>query len=120
MMRLKIHSAIRENRDFSTMKNYKLLFVPSTEIMAEKDQEALVDLAKNGTTIIMCGLMPKYDEHFKECLVLSNHFRIKTTCDYHIGTVTHKNGSFPTYIYGQIRPPDDGRIKRIASEGTKL
>lgn len=120
LMRLKIHYAVRENRDFSTLKDYKMLFVPSAEVMAEKDQEALVELAKGGTTIIMCGLMPRYDEHMRECLVLSNHFRIKTTCDYHIGTITHKSGSFPTYVYGQIRPSDDSKIKKIATEGTKL
>ncbi len=72
--------------------------------MSEKDQEALVDLAKAGVTLVLFGLMPKYDENFKECHVLANHFRIKTTTDYHIGTVTlDKTESFPTYIYGSIR-----------------
>jgi beta-galactosidase GanA len=120
LMRLKLNYAIRENRIFETLKDYKLIFVPSTEIMAEKDQEALVDLAKAGVTIIMCGLMPRFDENLKECQVLANHFRIKTTVDYHIGSVTHKNGTFPTYIYGSVRPSDDGRSKKVAQEGTKI
>ncbi len=120
LMRLKHHYGIRENRDFSTFKQYKMLFVPSTEIMPEKDQEALVELAKSGMTIIMCGLMPRLDEHLKECHVLSNHFRIKTSEDYHIGNISHKTGAFPTYIYGSIRPSDDGKTKRIVTEGTKV
>ena len=44
LLRLKIPYGIRENRDYDTMKDYDLLFVPSTEVMAEKDQEALVEL----------------------------------------------------------------------------
>jgi beta-galactosidase GanA len=120
LMRLKVHYGVRENRDMNSLKNYKLLFVPSTEMMPEKDQEALVELAKAGVTLVMCGLMPRYDENFKECQVLSNHFRIKTTTDYHIGTITHKNGSFPSYIYGAIRSSDDGKAKKLVMEGTKL
>ncbi len=120
MMRLKVHYGIRETRDFNSLKDYKTIFVPSTEVMPEKDQEALVELAKAGVTLVMCGLMPKYDENFKECNVLSNHFRLKTTTDYHIGTVTHKNGSFPSYIYGSIRSSDDGKVKKLVMEGTKL
>ena len=30
------------------MKQYKLLFIPSSEVMAEKDQEAIVELLKGG------------------------------------------------------------------------
>jgi hypothetical protein len=120
MMRLRIHYGIRENRDFNTMKKYKLLFIPVTEVMPEKDQEALVELAKAGVTLIFCGLMPRYDEHFRECQVLSNHFRIKTTTDFHIASITHKNGTFPTYVYGSIRTSDDGKVKKLAQEGPKL
>ncbi len=47
--------------------------------------------------------MPKYNERFKDCQILAKHFRIKTTVDYHINTVEHKGGAFPTYVYGSIR-----------------
>jgi len=96
------------------------VFIPSAEIMSERDQEGIVELAKAGVTIIMCGLMPRYDETFKDCKILSNHFRIKTTSEYHIGNVTHKNGSFPTHIYGSIRSTDDSKVKKIVKDGTKI
>ncbi|MFZ5981246.1 MAG: beta-galactosidase, partial [Candidatus Zixiibacteriota bacterium] len=118
-MRLKLHYGIRENREFESMKQYKLLFVPSTEIMAEKDQEALVELAKSGVHLVLCGLMPKYDDSFKECQVLANHFRVKTMADYNIETVSHKMGSFPAYVYGSIRSTDDGKVKKLAQCGSK-
>ena len=40
--------------------------------------------------------------------------------DYHIGTVTHKRGEFPTHIYGSIRSTDDSKVKKIAKSGFKL
>jgi beta-galactosidase len=118
-MRLKLHYGIRENREFDTMKQYKLLFLPSTEVMAVSEQEALVELVKAGVHLVVCGVMPRYDEDFKDCQVLANHFRIKTTVDYHIGNVTHKTGSFPAYIYGTIRSTDDGKVKKLAQAGSK-
>ncbi|PWB71847.1 hypothetical protein C3F09_07390, partial [candidate division GN15 bacterium] len=120
LMRLKLHYGIRENRDFNTLKEYKLLFVPCAEVMAEKDQEALVELAKHGVTLVLCGLMPRFDDQFKECHVLSNHFRMKTTADYHIGTVAYKTGPIPTHIYGSIRSSDESKMKKLVHEGTKL
>ncbi len=120
LTRLKLEYGIRENRDFESLKKYKLLFIPSTELMPEKDQEGIVELAKAGVTIIMCGLMPKCDENFKDCQVLANHFRIKTTEDYHIGTITHKGGSFPSYLYASIRTTDDSKVKKIAKSEAKI
>lgn len=120
LMRLKLSYGIRENRDFETLKEYKLLFLLSSEIMAEKDQEALVELVKSGMTVILCGLMPKYDENMKECHILANHFRIKTSVDYRIGTISHKTGEFPGYIYGQIRSTDDTKVKKIVKSENKV
>lgn len=120
LMRLKFNFGVRENNDYESLKQYKLLFIPSTEVMAEPDQEAIVALVKAGVTVIMCGVMPKYGESFKDCQILANHFRIKTTVDYHIGTVTHKWGEFPTHIFGSIRTTDDSKVKKIAKSGAKL
>ena len=120
LMRLKLPFGIRENHRWDSMGQYKLVFVTTTEVMSETDQQALVDLAKGGTTLVLCGVMPKYDENFKDCQVLANHFRVKTTVDYRIGNVTHKTGSFPAYVYGSIRTTDEGRVKKIAQSGSKV
>ncbi len=120
LMRLKLNFGVRENRDWESMKKYKLLFIPSTEVMSQKDQEAIVELVKGGQTVVMCGLMPRYDENFRDCKVLSNHFRIKTTIDCRIGSIEHKDGSFPGYIYGSIRATDDAKTKKIVKCGAKV
>lgn len=120
LMRLKLQYGIRENRNWESLKNYRLLFIPSTEIMAHVDQEAIVELVKSGVTVVLCGLMPKYDEHFRECQVLANHFRIKTTLDSHIGTIAVKNSAFPAYVYGSIRSTDDSKVRKIARTDSKV
>lgn len=120
LTRLRLDYGIRENRDFGSMKKYKLLFVPSTEVMAEKDQDAIVELMKEGVTVIMCGLMPKYDENFKDCQTLAKALRIRTTADYKIASVTHKNGTFPCYTYGSIRSTDDTKVRKIAKVDEKV
>lgn len=119
LMRLKLNFGVRENRKWETMKNYKLLFVPSAEIMSEHDQQWIVDLVKEGVTVVMCGVMPKYDENLKDCQVLAKHFRLKSTVTDSIGTVAHKGGDFPAYIYANLRTTDDSRTKTLVKEGTK-
>ncbi len=120
LMRLKLNFGVRENRVFETLNEYKLLFIPTAEVMARRDQEAIVELVKSGVSVVMCGVMPKYDENFKDCQILANHFRIKTSIDYHIGMVSYKGGEFPTHMYGAIRSTDDSKIKKLVNSGTKL
>ncbi len=120
LMRLKIGFSVRENRNFETLKNYKLLFVPTTEVMAQRDQEALVELSKGGTGLILCGVMPKYDENFKSCQILANCFRIKSAVENRIGTVTHKQGEFPTQIFASIRAAEDAKTRKLVKSGPKV
>ncbi len=119
LMRLKLNFGVRENRTWQNMNDYKLLFIPTTEVMSETDQEAIIELVKDGANVILCGLMPRYDENLKDCSVLANHFRIRTTVDYHIDTVSHKDGAFPCYVYGSIRTTDDSKTRRVCKSGAK-
>ena len=121
LMRLKLPFGVRENRDWETMKKYKLLIIPSTEVMAEKDQEAIVELIKGGVSVILVGVMPKYDDEFKDCQVLANMFRIKTTADLRIASIVEKGiGDFPTYVYGWVRSSDDSKTKKLVKADGKL
>jgi hypothetical protein len=119
LMRLKLNWGVRENRDWESLSGYKVLFIPTTEIMSEKDQEAIVELVKNGVTVILSGLMPKYDENLKECKILSNSFRIKTTNEYSIASVNYKTTELPTHAYGHIRSTDDAKTRKLVTIGAK-
>ncbi len=122
LLRLKIHYELRENRDYESMKQYKVIFAPIAEVMAEKDQEGLVELARAGVVLILVGMMPKFDENMKPCTVLQNHLRVKTTTDYRIGTIepSPKGASFPAYVYASIRTTDEARARKLATADSKV
>ncbi len=120
LMRLKLSFGVRENQDWEALKRYKLLFIPTTEVMSVADQEAIVDLVKSGKTVILCGLMPKYDECFKDCQILANHFRIRTTVENRIGSADYKGGTFSTNIWGSIRATDQSKTRKIVKAGNKV
>ena len=120
LTRLKLDYGIRENREYGNFGAYKTVFVPSTEVMSEADQEALIEMAKAGTTIVMIGLVPKYDDHFRDCQILSKHFRLKTTVDHKVANVSHKGGEFAAYTYGVIRSGDDAKTRKLVTADGKL
>ena len=58
--------------------------------------------------------MPKYDEKFKDCQILSRQMRVKTSLGSDIDLIKHKTGQFTSYIYGNILSTD-GKVKKIAN-----
>ncbi|MCX6826491.1 MAG: beta-galactosidase [candidate division Zixibacteria bacterium] len=118
LMRLKLDYDIRENLDIESLNKYSLVFIPLAEFMPASQQEAIVSLLKKGINVIACGLMPKYDESFRECHILSRHLRIKTSLGNGIDLIKMKNGQFTSYVYGHILSTDS-RIKKLATADKK-
>lgn len=116
LMRLKIDYDIRETLDPEALKKYSLVIMPSAEFMPEAQQEAVVELLKRGINVIMCGLMPKYDEEFKDCPVLSRHMRIKTALGGGIDIVKLaqlKGFQFTAAYYGNVLSTDN-KVRKMA------
>ncbi len=120
LARLKLNFGVREMRDMESLNKYKLVFMPVAEMMPEKEQEGIVELAKAGVNLVLCGLMPRFDENMHDCQVLANHFRIKTTLEHGIAEISHKGGTFTSYVYGSIRSTDDSKVKKLVKAGTSL
>lgn len=118
LMKLKIDYDIKESIDPDALSKYNLVFIPSAEFMAASKQEAIVELLKKGVNVILCGLMPKYDENFHECQILSRHMRIKTTLGNGIDLVKLKNTQFTSYVYGYILSTDP-KTKKLATVNKK-
>lgn len=116
LARLKIDYDICESDSISRLQDagYKLVIAPTAEIMAESEQQALVDLAKAGVPLTLFGAMPKYDENLAPCATLANYLKIKTTEVDTIKTVTIKTDSFSTFVYGFIKTTDT-RAKKLAT-----
>ncbi|PKK83952.1 MAG: hypothetical protein CVT49_05870 [candidate division Zixibacteria bacterium HGW-Zixibacteria-1] len=121
LMRLKIDYDIRETIDPDTLKKYSLVIMPSAEFMPEAQQEAIIELLKRGVNVIMCGLMPKYDEEFKDCPVLSRHMRIKTALGGGIDIIKLiqlKGIQFTAGYYGNVLSTDN-KVRKLATLSKK-
>jgi hypothetical protein len=117
-MRLKLDYDIRETLDPVQLKKYKLVVMPVAEFMPESQQEMIIELLKGGVNVVLCGLIPKYDEDFKDCQVLSRHLRIKTTLGMNIDTIKLKNSNFTAQLYGHILTTDN-KVKKLATMSRK-
>ncbi|UCD17394.1 MAG: beta-galactosidase [Candidatus Zixiibacteriota bacterium] len=113
LLRLKLDYDIRESFDLDALKKYSLVFIPSAEFMPKAMQEAIVELLKRGVNVILCGLLPKYDENFKDSPILCRLMRIKTSLGNSIDMVKSKNVQFTSSLYGHILSTDT-KVKRLA------
>jgi len=92
------------------LEDFGVLFVPCSEYMDAESQDLLIKLAKGGKTLILFGLLPKYDLRMKSCELLSRSLKVKTkqlspkggatAC---VGEVNGLDQKFSTFIYGYIR-----------------
>jgi len=112
LLRLKIDYDIRENLDIDELKKYKLVFMPSAEFMSEQMQETVLEMLKTGINVVLCGLMPKYDDKFRACPNLSRQTRIKTSLGSDIDIIKYKTGQFTARIFGHILTTDS-KVKKL-------
>lgn len=87
----------------NSLSRFKLLFIPIAEYMDNASQKNILELAKAGKTLILFGLMPKYDEKMKNCEILSKGLKAKTIQKDCIGKVETPSAEFIAQSYGFIR-----------------
>ena len=98
------------------LEDFEVLFVPSGEYMDAESQDLLIKLAKKGKTLILFGLLPKYDLRMKSCELLAKSLGLKTKELSHkgsfacMGKVGGLNQKFTTFIYGYIRGPKKSQV----------
>jgi hypothetical protein len=88
--------------------------------MSESRQEEIIELLKKRVNVVLCGLMPKYNEEFKECNILSRHLRIKTGLGVNIDKVVYLpiKSRFTSNIYGNVATTHN-KVKRLATASKK-
>ncbi len=118
LMRLKLEYDIKETINPDELKKYSLVFIPIAEFLPEAHQEAIIELLRKGVNVILCGLMPKYNEELKDCQVLSRHLRIKTSLGNTIDMVKLKTTRFTSRVYGHILSTDN-KVKKLATVSKK-
>jgi beta-galactosidase len=86
-----------------SLEGYKIFFVPCAEFMDSQSQSLLVELAKKGRTIVLFGLLPKWDEKMKNCDILANALKAKTKNNLSVETVEGFEEEFPSILFGHIK-----------------
>ncbi len=100
---------------FDKLKN---VVVPVSEIMDADKQEFLLEKAREGTNLILVGLLPKYDSNLDNCQVLASAIHCKTQPLGKIGNVVAGEEEFPGYVYGSIVSTEK-KSKKLATYSGK-
>jgi beta-galactosidase len=86
-----------------SLQGFPVLLVPCAEFMDEKTQQLLVNLVKEGTTLILFGLLPRLDLRMRPCKVLADALRLQTKAQSQVGNVKALDQEFTAPVYGYIR-----------------
>ena len=86
-----------------SLKEFPVIFVPCAEFMDGETQKLLVDLAKAGKSLILFGLLPRFDLNMKECTILSDSLKLRSKEDSLVGKVEALDNEITTFIFGHIK-----------------
>ncbi|MDH4223560.1 MAG: beta-galactosidase [candidate division Zixibacteria bacterium] len=100
---LKFDYKISDLENEKTFEKYKILLVPCAEFMDLKTQSLLLEQARKGKSLILYGLLPKYDLRFKNCWILTKALKLKTVSQYAVDMVQTSKSEFSSQLYGYIK-----------------
>ncbi len=103
LINLKYNHLIPELGTGTDSKQFKVLFVPCAEFMDPDSQRLLVDLAKKGSSVILFGLLPRFDLKMEKCEILARSLKAKTKPSFAIENITTHNQEFAARVFGYIR-----------------
>jgi beta-galactosidase len=86
-----------------SLEDFPVILVPCAEFMDEETQQRLVDLARAGKTLILFGLLPRFDLKMKECNLLAGSLKLRTRAQSDVGTIQSSGQGFTASLYGYIR-----------------
>ncbi|MFQ6002600.1 MAG: beta-galactosidase [Candidatus Zixiibacteriota bacterium] len=116
LINLKLPFGIPELWSKEGLEDFGVLFVPTSEYMDPESQNLLIKLAKEGKTLILFGLLPKYDLRMRSCEPLAKSLKLKTKAlspkrrEAYVGKVNGSGQEFTTFIYGYIRGPKKSQV----------
>jgi len=100
---LKYDFAISSPEQSKKQEKCKVLLVPVAEFMDAKTQTFLLGEARNGKSLVLYGLLPRFDRDLKKCEILSRGLKIKTAQLSSVDKIQTSKEEFPSQIFGFIR-----------------
>lgn len=100
---LKYDFRISDSGMEKSLEKYKVLLMPVAEFMDSKTQALILDDVKKGKSLILYGLLPKYDLRLKSCEVLARGLKLKTAHFSQVDKIETSKTEFPSLLYGFIK-----------------
>jgi len=88
LMNMKYDYSVSDLEGENALQDKDLYFIPTAEYMSEKAQIAIVEALKRGKNIVLFGLLPKTDEQFKTCKILSKGLGLSTSAAWSPSNIT--------------------------------
>ncbi len=116
-MNLKYDYAVVDIDSENSLGEKELYFIPTAEYMSRQGQSNIVEAIKNGKTIVLFGLVPKFDENFEKCNILSKAIGISTVSDWAPCNIVWDKTELRAVRYGNITGKGAGKV--LAKSGAK-
>ena len=117
-MNLKFDYSVVDVDSENSLNEKDVYFIPTAEYMAEAAQNNIVKAIKKGKCVVLFGLMPKFNEHFKTCRILSRAVGLNTACDWAPCNIVWDKTEIRAIRYGYISSKGAG--KALAKSGAKV
>jgi hypothetical protein len=116
-MNLKYDYSVVDIDSDGSLDEKNLYFIATAEYMSEKSQKLILNAINKGKTVVLVGLMPKFDEEFKTCKVLSKGIGLSTAADWVACNIAWDKVNIRAIRYGFVS--SKGSEKVLAKSGTK-
>jgi beta-galactosidase len=118
LMNLKHDYSVVDIDSDNSLDDKDLYFIASAEYMSEKGQTLVLDAIQKGKTVVLIGLVPRFNDEFEPCKILSKGIGLSTTVDWVPCNIIWEKTAIRAIRYGVIT--SKGSEKVIAKSGTKV
>lgn len=117
LMNLKYDYTVVDLDTDNALAEKDMYFIATAEYMSEKAQNAILDAVSKGKTIVLIGLLPKFNEEFQPCRDLAKGLGLNTAVDWAPCSISWDKVSLRAIRYGVIS--SKGSEKVLAKSGPK-
>ena len=103
LINLKLDHGMPDLWSEESLHDFPVLLVPCAEFMDAETQQLLINLARAGKTLILFGLLPRFDLNMKQCRLISDSLKLQTKVQSFVGKVQTSDQQFITFLYGYLR-----------------
>ncbi len=118
LMNIKYDYSVVDIDTEGSLEDKDLYFIATAEYMSQGGQEAILKAVQSGKTVVLIGLLPKFDEKFNPCRILAKGLGMSTTFDWVPCNINWEKNAIRAIRYGVVS--SRGSEKALAKSGAKV